>query len=67
MKPKIKTVDVLCPKCNKKIGSANPKVKGVQFYNCRNCQKRIWYHADSGECEVKDLPMRATSSGKIFI
>lgn len=66
-KTKIKTVDVLCPKCSKKIGSANIRVKGIQFYNCRTCNKRIWYHGDTGECEVKEMPQRQSSSGITFV
>lgn len=33
---------------------------------CNKCRKRVVYHAESGEIEVKDIPKRNCSSGMTF-
>lgn len=34
--------------------------------NCRKCNKRVVYHVDTGETEIKDIPPRNCISGMRF-
>ena len=59
-------IDVHCPKCETVVGKANKEFKSVQFFNCRRCQKRVWYFATEDKAELHELPIRASSSGLTF-
>lgn len=34
---------------------------------CNRCRKRVIYHIDTGETEIKDIPKRNCSSGMTFV
>ena len=50
---------IYCPKCGRKVGVYDGRSK--------NCNKRIVYHVDTGETEIKNIPKRNCSSGITFI
>lgn len=61
------SVDVLCAKCGRRIGTTLLKINTVQVFNCRNCWKMNVYDPTTGECKLKPLPERKSSSGMTFI
>lgn len=59
---------VLCGQCGRRIGSVHPKIKTMQIIDCRNCRKRNKYDPiEEKVIEVKEIPLRASSSGYTFI
>ncbi len=63
MKPKT----IYCPQCGHKTGKYDGKSTIDCITRCRNCRKRVIYHIDTGETEIKPLPLRASSSGVLFV
>lgn len=62
-KPKI----ILCPLCKQKVGTYDGRSTINYITRCNRCRKRVIYHVDSREIEVKDIPKRNCSSRMTFI
>lgn len=58
---------IICPRCLRKVGTYDGRSTVNHICRCRNCNKQIVYHVDSGEVEVKDIPKRNCSSGMTFL
>lgn len=57
---------IYCPKCKRKLGTHDGRSTIPKIIDCEKCQKRVVYHVDSGETEIKDIPQRNCSSGVTF-
>lgn len=57
---------VYCPKCKNRVARFYGKASVNIVARCSKCKKRIIYHVDTGETEMKELPPRTTSSGIEF-
>ena len=57
---------IYCPKCRRKVARWDGKSKINVIVNCKKCKKRIVYHVDKLETEIKNIPQRNLSSGKTF-
>lgn len=58
--------NIYCPKCGRKVGTWDGKYSGNLIMKCQKCNKRIVYHCDTGEIEIKQIPMNIASSGRNF-
>lgn len=63
---KYKPVKILCPQCNSHIGTWDGRSTTNYIARCSKCRKRVIYHVDSGEIELKPLPERTCGSGLTF-
>lgn len=59
-------IAICCPKCKSKLGTHDGRSTIPKVIDCKKCDKRVVYHVDSGEIEIKDIPPRNTASGKRF-
>ena len=57
---------VYCPICHRKVGEYDGRSCMNVVVHCRKCWKRIVYHIDTGETEVKKIPPRNCGSGMTF-
>lgn len=57
---------IYCPKCGRKVATYDGKSTIDKIADCKKCHKRVIYRVTTGETELKDIPVRATSSGKTF-
>ena len=57
---------IYCPKCKRKLGTHDGRSTIPKIIDCRKCNKRVVYHVESGETEIKDIPQRNCSSGVTF-
>lgn len=57
---------VYCPRCKRRVASWDGKSTSNVVANCRKCNKRIVFHTDALEVEVKEIPERHCSSGVTF-
>ena len=57
---------IYCPECNRKVGTWDGRTKTPQIRRCKKCNKRIVYHPDGKETEIKKFPERSCSSGITF-
>lgn len=64
---KYKTVDIHCPVCGRHVGTYDGRSTTNFISKCSKCRKRVIYHIDTGETEVKEIPKRNCSSGMTFI
>lgn len=64
---KYKPVKIFCPKCKGYVGTYDGRSTMNHIARCNKCRKRIVYHIDTGETEVKNIPKRNCSSGITFI
>lgn len=62
IKPKI----VYCPKCKRKVATWDGKTTINIIVKCQKCNKLVVYDIDNKLTRIKDVPIRATSSGKTF-
>lgn len=63
---KYKLKEIFCPKCNSHVGTYDGRSTTNFVSRCRKCNKRIVYHVDTKEIEIKPLPYRASSGGLSF-
>lgn len=61
-----KEVDIYCPKCKNRVAKYDGKTTIDIIARCQNCMKRVVYHINTGETEIKKLPPREASSGIEF-
>lgn len=64
---KYKEKTIYCPKCGRKVGVYDGRSTINKICRCKNCNKRIVYHVDTRETEIKRIPKRSCSSGITFI
>lgn len=64
---KYKPVKIFCPQCNSRVGTYDGRSTSSYITRCSKCRKRVIYHIDTDETEVKDIPKRNCSSGMTFI
>lgn len=57
---------IYCPKCGRKVATWDGKSTINLIVHCKKCKKRIVYHVDTGNTEIKNIPPRTTSSGMTF-
>lgn len=57
---------IYCPRCGRKVATYDGKSTIDKIADCKKCHKRVIYRVATGETELKDIPVRATSSGKTF-
>ena len=57
---------VYCPKCNRRVAKWDGKSTINIVVHCKNCHKRIIYDVTTQEIELKEIPLRHSSSGKRF-
>lgn len=58
---------IYCPMCHRRVAQWDGKSTiNPVIGNCKNCNKRVVYDLVSEEVTVKNLPIRATSSGMRF-
>lgn len=55
--------NIYCPKCSRKLGKWDGKSTINVICKCSNCNKRVVYHVDTGETQIKDRDPRKQSSG----
>ena len=55
---------IYCPKCGRTHDARSTINK---ICRCKKCNKRIVYHVDTGETEIKNIPKRNCSSGMTFV
>ena len=60
-------IRVYCPGCGRLVGECSAKSHIDKTYKCRNCNKMVVYHTETGERDLKKLPKRAQSSGMTFM
>lgn len=61
-----KSKTILCPKCGRKVATYDGRSTINVVARCNNCRKRVVYHVDTEEIEIKPIPPRNTSSGTVF-
>lgn len=64
---KYKPVKIFCPQCNSHVGTHDGRSTMNHIVRCNKCRKRIIYHIDNEEIELKEIPKRNTSSGITFL
>lgn len=57
---------IYCPRCGRKAATYDGRSTINVIARCKKCQKRVVYHIDTGETEIKPIPPRTTSSGMTF-
>ena len=60
-------LNIYCPQCNRKVATWDGKSSMNLAAKCGNCKKLIVFDPILKTTTQKDLPFRATSSGKTFI
>ena len=58
---------IYCPGCKRKVGTHDGRSTINKIFRCKNCNKRVVYHVDTGETEIKRIQKRNCSSGMTFI
>lgn len=57
---------IYCPRCGRKVATYDGKSTIDKIADCKKCHKRVIYRVATDKTELKDIPVRATSSGKTF-
>lgn len=57
---------IYCQRCGRKVGTYDGRSTINRIFSCRKCNKRVIYHVDTGETEIKDVLPRNCSSGMTF-
>ena len=58
---------IYCPKCNKKVATWDGRTTMNLVAKCVTCRKLVVFTPETKATTYKNLPFRATSSGKTFI
>ena len=61
-----KSKTIYCPKCGRRVATWDGKTSINPIGHCRKCNKRVVFKVETQETIIKDVPIRATSSGKTF-
>ena len=57
---------ITCPICHKRVGLHDGRTETNVICNCARCRRQIIYKVLEDKVVVKDIPPRATASGKTF-
>ena len=57
---------IYCPKCGRKVATWDGRSSINVATNCKLCKKRVVFYVDTMKTELKDIPIRAGSSGKVL-
>lgn len=57
---------IYCPCCGRRVSHHDGRSTINVIARCKKCRKRVVYHVDTGETEIKPIPPRTTSSGMTF-
>ena len=57
---------IYCPKCGRKVATWDYKSSINIVVECRNCRKMVVYDVEKMDTRIKDMPVRAASSGLRF-
>lgn len=57
---------IYCPLCGKHVATHDGRTKTPVISHCKDCKKRVIYHVEEDEIEVKNIPPRNCSSGMTF-
>lgn len=57
---------IYCPRCHRAVATYDGRSTINVIARCKKCRKRVVYHIDTGETEVKPIPPRNCSSGMTF-
>lgn len=66
MPKRIEPKTIYCPRCGRKVATYDGRSTINVIARCKKCRKRVVYHVDTGETEIKPIPPRTTSSGMTF-
>lgn len=58
---------IYCPSCGQKVGVWDGRSTINYISVCIKCNKRVIYHVDTGEVEIKSRPKRVCVSGVTFV
>lgn len=61
----MEVVSVMCPRCKKFLTKAKNENR-ITKIACRKCWKWIWYNQATGDYEIREIPLRESSSGIRF-
>ena len=61
-----KSKTIYCPKCGRRVATWDGKTSINPIGHCTKCNKRVVFVVETQETIIKDVPIRATSSGKTF-
>ena len=59
-------ITIYCPKCGRRVAAWDGRSSINVIANCKKCRKRVVFHVDTGRTEIKDIPLRVSSSGMSF-
>lgn len=57
---------IYCQRCHRAVATYDGRSTINVIANCKQCKKRVVYHVDTGETEIKPIPPRNCSSGMTF-
>lgn len=57
---------IYCPRCGRKVAVWDGRSSMNISVSCQKCRKRVVYHVDTGNTELKKIVQRTTSSGMTF-
>lgn len=57
---------IYCPKCGRKVATWDGRSTINISVKCKKCNKLVVYDVENEKVEIKEIPQRATSSGKRF-
>ena len=57
---------IYCPLCGRRVASHDGRSTTNAIGDCKKCNKRVVYKVMTGEILTKEIPARATASGKTF-
>ena len=57
---------IYCPKCGRKVATWDGRSTINISVKCKKCNKLVVYDVENENVEIKEIPQRATSSGKRF-
>lgn len=63
----MKKKKIYCQQCNSYVGTYDGKSTINYISRCRKCRKRVIYHVETGQTEIKEIPKRNCSSVMTFI
>lgn len=58
--------NILCPKCNRKVGSWDGKATVMLKFRCKHCGKAVVFDPETKNTKIRPEDGRTTSSGAFF-
>jgi hypothetical protein len=57
---------IYCPNCKRRVAVYDGKSTINVVANCKKCKKKVVFHVDTLETEIKNISQRTSASGKTF-